>query len=230
VILLVTIPRIHEGRRSAALTDAVGEWGQAITERRVVILGVLNVGFAVMYAQMGTTVPIVATEWIGLDSAQLGTLYVLNPLTLVLLQIPIVDAIATWRRTRGLIVSATFWGLSMLAVGLVAVGDVPVVVGVGLVGAHLVIRTLGEILHSPVSTSLMSALGTERERGSQLSLLEVAKRLGFGVGSFVGGLFFDYGLGGMLWPVLAVGCVVLALGVLTLERRVSSAENGLATG
>jgi predicted MFS family arabinose efflux permease len=118
----------------------------------------------------------------------------------------------------------------MLAVGLVAVGDVPVVVGVGLVGAHLVIRTLGEILHSPVSTSLMSALGTERERGSQLSLLEVAKRLGFGVGSFLGGLFFDYGLGGMLWPVLAVGCVVLALGVLSLERRVSPTENGLATG
>jgi MFS family permease len=230
VILLIAIPRIHQGRRSAALTDAVGEWGQAITERRVVFLGVLNVGFAVMYAQMGTTVPIVATEWIGLDSAQLGTLYVLNPLTLVLLQIPVVDAIATWRRTRGLVVSAAFWGLSMLAVGLVAVGDVPVVFGVGLVAAHLVIRTLGEILHSPVSTSLMSALGTERERGSQLSLLEVAKRLGFGVGSFVGGLFFDYGMGGMLWPVLAVGCVVLALGVLTLERRITPTENGFTTG
>ncbi|MFB6228357.1 MAG: MFS transporter, partial [Halobacteriales archaeon] len=46
VILLIAIPRIHGGRRSAALTDAVGEWGQAITERRVVILAGLNVGFA----------------------------------------------------------------------------------------------------------------------------------------------------------------------------------------
>ena len=230
VVLLVTIPRSHGGRRSAALTDALGEWGQAVTERRVMILAGLNVGFAVMYAQMRTTVPVVATEWIGLDSAQLGTLYVLNPLTLVLLQIPVVDAIATWRRTRGLVASTAFWGLSMLAVGLVAFGDVPVVVGIGLVGAHLVVRTLGEILHSPVSTSLMSALGTERERGSQLSLLEVAKRLGFGVGSFAGGLFFDYGVGGMLWPVLGAGCVVLALGVLTLERRVTTAENGITAG
>jgi hypothetical protein len=42
---------------------------------------------------------------------------------------------------------------------------------------------------------LSVALVNERERGSQLSLLEVAKRLGFGVVSFVGRLFFDYGLG-----------------------------------
>lgn len=226
VLFVVVVPAIHEGRPDAAVRDAVGDWGRSIGQRRVLALAALNVGFAVMYAQMQTTVPVVAKEWIGLDAAQLGSLYVLNPITLVLLQIPVVDAVVHWRRTRGLVASAGFWAVSMLAVWLVVLVDLPVLAGVALVGAHLVLRTIGEILHSPLVTALMSDLGREHERGAQLSLLEVAKRLGFGVGSFVGGLFFDYGFAALLWPTLAVACVGLAVGTLALERRLSATENG----
>jgi MFS family permease len=228
VVLVALIPRIHGGRREAAFRDAVGDWGRAITERRALGLAVLNVGFAAMYAQMQTTVPVVAKGRLGLDASALGTLYVLNPLTLVLLQIPVVDAVAAWRRTRGLVASAAFWATAMLSVWLVFLLELPVLLGVALVGTHLVVRTVGEILHSPLSTSLMSDLGTARERGSQLSLLEIAKRLGIGLGSFVGGLFFDYGAAAALWPTLAVVCVGLAVGVLALERRITPAENGAA--
>lgn len=186
---------------------------------------------------MRTTVPVVATGTLGLSASQLGTLFVLNPLVLVLLQIPLVDAVSAWRRTRVLVVSAGFWAASMVAVWLVypldlgaaGAGTSPVLtLGVGLVSAHLVLRTVGEVLHSPVATSLMSDLGTETERGSQLSLPEVAKRGGFGLGSFLGRLFFDHGLAAWLWPALAGVCGLLAVGVLLLEPRVSPAENGVA--
>jgi len=234
VLLLSLVPRVHRGATDVGLRDSVGDWGRAITRRRVVALAGLNVGFAVLYAQMRTTVPVVATETLGLSASQLGTLFVLNPLTLVLLQIPVVDAISAWRRTRGLVVSAGFWAASMVAVWLVYPLDLGtasssplVALGVVLVAGHLVLRTIGEILHSPVATSLMSDLGTESERGSQLSLLEVAKRGGFGLGSFLGGLFFDYGLAAWLWPALAGVCGLVAVGVLLLEPRVSPAENGV---
>jgi len=236
-VLVVLVPRIHEGQTDVTFRDSIGDWGQAITRRRVVALAGLNVGFAVMYAQMQTTVPVVATERLGLSAAELGTLFVLNPLTLVLLQIPLVDAISNWRRTRGLVVSAGFWAVSMVAVWLVFLpgigstlpGTSPLfTLGIILVGGHLVLRTIGEVLHSPLATSLMSDLGTNQERGSQLSLLEIAKRAGFGIGSFVGGVFFDYGLAAWLWPTLAGVCCLLAIGVLMLEPRVSTAENGVA--
>ncbi|MEF8790339.1 MAG: MFS transporter [Haloarculaceae archaeon] len=239
-VLLAFVPRVHDGRPEVGLRDSVGDWSRAITRRRVLALGGLNVGFAVMYAQMRTTVPVVATGTLGLTASQLGTLFVLNPLALVLLQIPVVDAVSGWRRTRGLVVSAGFWATAMLAVWLVYPLDLGTTgtggvswaftLGAALVGSHLVLRTVGEVLHSPVATSLMSDLGTERERGSQLSLLEVAKRVGFGLGSFVGGLFFDYGLAAWLWPVLAGVCGLLAVGVLLLEPRVSPTENGVAPG
>ena len=230
VVLVLFVPRLTDGSAGdVAVRDAVGDWGRAVSRPRVLGLAALNVGFAVMYAQMQTTVPVVATAGLGLSSAELGTLFVLNPLTIVLLQIPLVDAVGDWRRTRGLVVSAGLWAASMVVVAVADVGVAPAVVGVALVGGHLVLRTLGEVLHSPLSTSLMSDLGRAGERGSQLSLLEVAKRLGFGLGSFLGGVFFDHGLSALLWPTLAAVCVAIAAAVFALERRVTPGENGVAT-
>ncbi|MBP1987303.1 MFS transporter [Halolamina salifodinae] len=235
VLLVVLVPRIHAGQPGVAFRDSVGDWTGAVTKRRVLALAALNGGFSVLYAQMQTTVPIVAEARLGLSSAEIGTLYVLNPLTLVLLQIPLVAAVTDWRRTRGLTLSTGFWAVSMLVVWLIYLldlGPAPVgrhsllALGVVLVGAHLVTRTIGEVLHSPISTSLMSALGSDGERGAQLSVLEVAKRGGMGVGSFAGGLFFDYGLAAWLWPTLIGLCVLLAVGLLTFERTLSPRENG----
>jgi len=225
VVLLAVLPRVHEGRPATTLSESVGDWGRVISRRRLVALAGLNVGFAVMYAQMQATVPVVASETLGLDSAEIGTLYVLNPLVLVVCQMPVLSAIDDWRRTRGLVVSTAFWGVSFLAVLLVDV--VPTLVGVGLVGAFLVLRTVGEVLHSPLVTSLASDLGHADDRGSRLSLIEIAKRLGMGGGAALGGFFFDFGVADLLWPALIVGCVGLAVGLLALERRVSPAENGI---
>ena len=235
VVLLWLVPRMHAGQQNITFRDSVGDWGRAITKRRVVALALLNVGFAVMYAQMQTTVPVVAKETLGLSASQLGTLFILNPLTLVVLQIPLVDAVSAWRRSRGLVLSLCFWAVAMGAVWLVYLLDLGpaapgghslLTIGVAFVGLHLVVRTVGEILHSPIATSLMSDLGTDSERGSQLSLLEVAKRAGFGIGSFAGGLFFDYGFAAWLWPVLIGVAGLLVGGVLVLERRLTPVENG----
>jgi MFS family permease len=238
-LLLVALPRIHDGRAAATLSESVGDWRRAITRRRLVFLALLNVGFAVMYAQMQATVPVVASESLGLDSSQIGTLYVLNPVVLVVFQMPVLGAVGDWRRTRGLVASTAFWGASFLAV--VAVDRVPSLLGavgvaaprgtswlaVGLIAAFLVLRTVGEVLHSPLITSLASDLGHADGRGSRLSLVEIAKRLGMGIGAALGGAFFDYGLADLLWPTLVVGCAGLAVGLLALERRVSPAENGI---
>jgi len=226
VVLLAALPRVHEGRAAATLSESVGDWGRAISRRRLVALAGLNVGFAIMYAQMQATVPVVASETLGLDSAQIGTLYVLNPLVLVVFQMPVLGAVERWRRTRVLVASTAFWAVSFLAI--VLVDWVPTVLGVGLVGVFLVLRTVGEVLHSPLVTSLASDLGHADERGSRLSLIEIAKRLGMGIGAALGGAFFDYGFAALLWPTLLVGCVGLAVGLLALERRVSSAENGVS--
>jgi MFS family permease len=177
-----------------------------------------------MYAQMQSTVPVFAEGQLGLTSAQLGTLYVLNPLVIVVFQLPAVGRVEGWRRTRGLVLSAAFWATSFLA--LLLVYPAPWLVGVVLVGAFLVLRTVGEILHAPLVTALASDVGTVDTRGSQLSILEVAKRLGFGVGPVIGGVFFDYGAVPLLWGGLVAGCGAIAFGLLALEARIPASVNG----
>jgi MFS family permease len=237
-VLLVVLPRVHAGRPTATLSESVGDWGRAISRPRLLALAGLNVVFAVMYAQMQATVPVVASETLGLDSAEIGTLYVLNPVVLVVFQMPVLAAVSGWRRTRGLVASTVFWATSFLAVVavdrtptiLAAVGSTArgtTILGVGLIAAFLILRTVGEVLHSPLVTSLASDLGHADERGSRLSLIEVAKRLGMGGGAALGGVFFDFGLAALLWPTLLVGCLGLAVGLFALERRVSAAENGV---
>jgi MFS family permease len=231
VVLVAVLPRVHDGR-AASLAESVGDWGRIVSRRRLLCLAFLNVVFAVMYAQMQATVPVIASDRLGLDSAQLGTLYVLNPVVLVLFQLPILEAVGDWRRTRGLLASVAFWAVSFLAVAGIAPaaaavdGAAATTVGVGLIGVFLVLRTVGEVLHSPVVTSLASDLGTADGRGSRLSLIEIAKRLGMGLGAALGGAFFDYGVAALLWPALIAACAGLAVGVFALERRVSPAENG----
>ncbi|NEU58528.1 MFS transporter [Halorussus sp. MSC15.2] len=232
VLLAVALPRVSGATEGEADSEAVEsslaatlrEWSRAVTQPTILALAVLNVGFAVAYAQMRSTVPVFAEQAFGLTSEQLGTLYVLNPLVIVVFQMPVVSWVRSWRRTRGLALSAVFWAASFVTI--VLAHGAPVLVGVGLVGAFLVLRTVGEILHAPLITALASDVGTVEERGSQLSVLEIAKRLGFGIGPVVGGAFFDYGVEALLWPALVGMSLLLGVGVLSLERRVSPAANG----
>lgn len=71
-----------------------------------------------------------------------------NPETIAVLQIPLVVVVSAWGRTRGLAVSVSFWATSMLAVWVI--GLIAGVLAIALVGVHLVVPTIGEILHQPL--------------------------------------------------------------------------------
>ncbi|MFC3958534.1 MFS transporter [Halovivax cerinus] len=229
VVLLALLPRSPAADRIetgvASLRETLAAWGRSVTHPTILGLAALNVGFAVMYAQMNSTIPVHTEAAFGLTSEQLGTLFVINPLVIVVFQLPIVSRISAWRRTRGLLVSVGFWALSFVAVALS--NAAPWALGVALVGAFLVLRTLGEILHAPLVTSLASDVGPAAERGTKLSVIEVAKRLGFGIGPVVGGLFFDYGVDHLLWPALVVLSLGIGAGVVALERRITPGQNGV---
>jgi MFS family permease len=226
VLLYLILDHDEPTTSRSSLRAELTRWAGAVGEPRLVHLAVLNVGFAVLYAQMQSTVPVFATRAFGLSSAQLGTLYVLNPLVLVLFQLPVVAYVAGWRRTRGLLLSTGFWAASFAAI--IIAHYTSVVAGIVLVGGFLVLRTVGEVLHSPLATALASDLGPAETRGSQLSVVEVSKRLGFGLGNLVGGAFFDYGLEPWLWPAMVILAIAVGAGILALEGRLTPAENGVA--
>lgn len=227
VLLFAVLPRVDVGA-PAPLRAEFRRWRSAVSRPALVHLALLNVGFAVMYAQMGSTVPLVANRTLGLDSRAIGLLFVLNPLVIVLFQLPAVTWARRWRRTRGLLLSTGFWAAGFAAVVLVYA--VPVEVGVALLGGFLVLRTLGEVLHSPLTSALAADLGPAETRGTQLSVVELSKRVGFGVGPLVGLSFFDYGVEAWLWPAIVGLCVLVGVGLLALEARLEPGQNGVTAG
>lgn len=225
ILLFLVLPRSDVGV-PAPLREEIDRWRSAVSRPALVHLALLNVGFAVMYAQMGSTIPLLAKRTLGLDSSAIGLLFVLNPLVIVLLQLPAVSWVRGWRRTRGLVLSTGFWAAGFAAV--VVLHYTSVAVGIALLGAFLVLRTVGEVLHSPLTTALASDLGPAETRGSQLSVVEISKRVGFGLGPLVGLAFFDYGVEFWLWPAIVGLCLLIAVGLLALEARLEPGTNGVS--
>lgn len=199
----------------------------ALRRPAVASLLLLNVGFAVAYGQMGSTVPVYAEETLGLTSAAIGLVFVVNPATVVALQLPVTDRLAGWRRTRTLGLSALVWGASFLVLlaGYRVAGLGATLVGAAVLGGYLFVRTVGEVLHAPTVIALASDAATPGTKGGHLSALVVAKRVGFGVGAAVGGAAFDAGLERPLWLGLAVLCLALLAGLAALERLVEAEAN-----
>lgn len=199
----------------------------ALARRPVALLVLLNVGFAVAYGQMGSTVPVYAEETLGLSSAVIGAVFVVNPATIVALQLPVTDRLADWRRTRTLGLSALVWSASFLVLlaGYLVAGLGGLAVGAAVLGGFLFVRTVGEVLHAPTVIALASDVATPGTRGGHLSALVVAKRVGFGVGAAVGGLAFDAGLERALWLALAALCVALLVGLAGLEQVLAPEQN-----
>lgn len=174
---------------------------------------------------MQSTVPVFASNALGLSSSELGTIYILNPHLVVTLQLPFVSWVRRWRRTRGLLISAGFWAASFTVLVFATVASPAV--RIVLLCVFVVLRTSGEILHSPLIVSLASDVASSGTRGSQLSVVRVASRIGWGLSPLVGGVFFDYGHQSLLWPGLIGMCLLIGVRLLRLESHITPAENGV---
>ena len=86
----------HVERGVGTVRENLLEWKRSVTHPTILALALLNVGFAIMYAQMNSTIPVHAEATFDLTSEQLGTLFVINPVVIVLFQLPIVARITNW--------------------------------------------------------------------------------------------------------------------------------------
>ncbi|MFW6376978.1 MAG: MFS transporter, partial [archaeon] len=69
IVLALTLPRAYEGGEATGVRRTVGNLGRIVTRPRMFAVAVINVGFAIAYAQMQSTVPVFAEGHLGLSSA-----------------------------------------------------------------------------------------------------------------------------------------------------------------
>jgi MFS family permease len=167
--------------------------------------------------QLMSTFSVYVVEWCGLSKPQLGWIYSINGLMVVLIQFPIVKLLAPYRVTTGLIVGSVLFSIGYGMMGLVH-GFWPLALGMAVV-------TLGEVTSVPGTMMLSANFATEETRGRYMGVYGLFNSFGWSLAPLVGGALLDASnrVAWIPWSVIALLGLFAALGFWDLRGRLSSA-------
>ncbi|MCX6651346.1 MAG: MFS transporter [Methanomassiliicoccales archaeon] len=201
--------------------------GRLGKDRRFIAFSFISIFLFMMFGQMASTYAVFSTAQIGLTSAEIGYIYAINGLMVVLIQFPISRAISHHRMTR-----VMAFGSLLYAIGYGIVGLTPTLglqlpswllsPGFMYLAMCMFIVTMGEMIVSPSSTALVAKMSPEKERGRYQGMYGLVSSFGFSAGPFFGGLLYDNFLGDPIIMWAGIGCFGLfaAIGFLALGRAI----------
>jgi MFS family permease len=178
-----------------------------------VCLGFALVG-ATLTNQLFSTLTIFLRAELGWSEGGIGSIYTINGILVILLQVPAVALIERGGARVALVAGPLLYALAFVGFGLST--------GYGAFAACIAVLTLGEILYSPALSDLAAHLGDPQRMGRAFGLFGLAQTLGVSMGPLVGGAVFDALREHQLtmWLVFAGGMVLLAAGYAVFLRRV----------
>lgn len=172
--------------------------------------------------QMIVTLSVEAASRLSLEKHQLGFLWTLNGLIVVLLQMPFARLVRRIGTHRALLWSAVFYALGYASVGFASSWNL-------LILAMCVV-TAGELLNAPSQQTAVVSLVRPENASRVLGLLGLTMMLGRSSGPLVGGAAHDL-LGGsprFMWGAIsllgvAAAAIYVKTGRLAKERELAAA-------
>ncbi len=205
-------PEAQAVERPARLSLEVA-WA-ALRENRVfagyLVLVLLG---SVMTVQIFSTLSLYASASLGMTKADVGLLYTINGLFVVLLQVPAVALVKPWGMRRALVFGAMLYGVGYVIFG-VSGGFVGLAVG-------MAVLTAGEVIFAPALSDTAATLGDPARMGRAFGLFGLMQTFGISLGPLVGGLAFDHLRDDplMMWGLMAIGMVGVAAAYSRFGKR-----------
>jgi MFS family permease len=235
IAVLLTFPR-GTGRAPAAGADEDGAEGGRQPGWRVVLrdrtlLAVIAAGTLLLtcaYAQVDSGFTAFAVSRAKVPAHALGWAFAANTVVIVVGQLVTLRWVEGRRRCRALGVAGLIWAVAWAVVALawLSPGQWPSVL---CVVAGLAVFGAGETIWAPVMPALVNGLAQERLRGRYNALGGMTWTISGIVGPGLAGLLLG-GAGAGWWVALCVGGSLLgAAAFLTLRRRLTAPQDGLAT-
>jgi MFS family permease len=166
----------------------------------------------IMAGQFATTFPVFANERLGIDPFVLGIVYGLNGLMVALIQLPLARWLSHYNMFAAMLFGSLVYALGFFSLALIWGGW-------GL-AMSMVVITIGEMIVTPVSTSLTAAYSHANDRGRYMGVFGLVASLGWFASSFIGGIVYDNASSGiLLWGLMALLGAITAVGMALLWRR-----------
>jgi MFS family permease len=178
-VTAITEPPRSTTARPPAWRDMVA----VLDDRRLVRFLAATVAFFILQVQLYQTLSIYAARVLHLDRAQVGTLYSLNGVMVVFLQVPTVAFIRRWGTERALVLGSIAYASSYAAVGL-AGGYFSLLLCVACV-------TLAEMLSSPAQQTAVTSMASPGRMGIYAGLFGLCQVTGQSAGPLVGTALLD---------------------------------------
>jgi MFS family permease len=211
ILQLVPDPEIppHEG--------SPGTYRDVVRDRAFMAVVGLNVVFiAAGMALLMQILPPFAKNEAGVTEDQIGQIFFLNTLFIVLAQLPVSKLIEGHRRMRVLMVMGLLWALAWL---IVAAGGAwfEATAAAIVFAVAAVVFAVGETLQGPIWGPLVADLSPPQLRGRYMALSTGSWGVGLVIGPALGGLALGWHPVA-LWPIAAGVLVVMGAASLALER------------
>jgi len=212
VLTRVRAPELHPERLH-------GRWRDVGRDRTFVAFTLLNAAFmTAAISLMVELLPAFAKNVTGVNERQVGIIFAIDSVAIVLFQLPIAKLMEGRRRMLGLAAMGIVWAASMLLVWAAGTWTTATVAALVLCGASLVFA-IGECLHGAIQAPMTADLAPPRLLGRYLALASLSWQVGWIVGPAGGGFLLQHAPLA-LWPIAAAANVACAVWALGLERRI----------
>jgi MFS family permease len=211
VLARVRAPKLHPERAS-------GRWRDVARHRTFVAYTVLNAAFmASAISLMVELLPAFAKNVTHVNERQVGIIFAVDSVGIVLFQLPLAKLLEGRRRMRGLAAMGVVWSISLLLVWSAGRWTTATAAAIVLCCASAVFA-IGECLHGAIHAPLGVDLAPPRLLGRYLALSSLSWQVGWIVGPAGGGFLLQHAPL-LLWPIAAAVNLACASGALVLERR-----------
>lgn len=202
---------------------SLSQIGAALREHRLFASYLVLVFWgSILTVQIFATLSVYASTHLGLDRADIGLVYTVNGMMVVLAQVPAVGLARRWGMRRSLVFGALLYALGYVLFARAT--------GFGDLAVGMAVLTVGEVVFSPALSDTAATLGDPRRLGRAFGLFGLVQSLGLSLGPLVGGLAFDLlrGRPGDLWLGLAAGMILLGI-AYSIFGRVTGAFDRMDT-
>jgi MFS family permease len=213
--LRVPSPTLHPDR-------AWGSWRLVVRDRTMLSFSLLNAVFmASAIAVMVELLPPFAKNVAHVSEREIGVVFALDSIGVVVLQLPVAKLSEGRRRMHGLALMGVVWAAALLAVW--AGGALTTATAAAAIfAAATLVFAFGETLHGVIQAPLSADLAPPALVGRYLALASLSWQAGWIVGPAVGGFFLQHAPLA-LWPAAAAVNLLCAGWALRLERLLPEA-------